>query len=139
MKSKKRKARSSVHSDTFRKAIRVAGARNSPCISDHVHLAPALAAVIRGLTDIEVREAIRAYESAIIRATSIESQVRYICLAIMAYAVMMRGVHTAWRYTYPPLLKQCARYSGTGAKYYVDDLRVFCEAALANTWPEVAA
>jgi hypothetical protein len=139
MTPQKQKGRPATRELTLKKAIRAAKLRSANRVCDHVALIPALAAIIGGLTNIEVREAIGAYESAIIRATSIELQMRYICLAITAYAVMMRGVHTAWRFTYPPLLKQCARYSGIGARYYVEDLRAFCEAVIAHIWPEILA
>lgn len=108
-------------------------------ISDYAHLIPAISTAIGSLTKDELRDAIGDYLSAIVYAKSVEEQVLYVCLAIVARAIWMRGIHTEWRLSLPATIKQHARYARLGFKYYVKDIRAFSEAALAHTWPEILA
>lgn len=108
-------------------------------ISDYAHLIPMISTAIGSLTNDELCDAIGDYLSAIGCAKSVEEQVIYVCLAIVSRAIWMRGVHTAWRLSLPSTIKQHARYARLGIKYYVKDIRAFCEATLAHTWPEILA
>ena len=108
-------------------------------ISDQAHRVPDLYAVIERANTANTPGAIYADLSAIMKAKSADEQVEHICRTIVAYAIRMRSVHTAWRCTLPAVIKQHAKYAGIGTKYYVDDMRLFCEEAIALTWPEVAA
>ncbi|MGC1547118.1 MAG: hypothetical protein WA777_01165 [Rhodanobacter sp.] len=139
MTPQKRKASSTSQPLTLKKATQAAKRRNATRISDHAHLIPALSATIGRLTDVELRDAMLVYWSAIVHAKSAEEQVRHICTAIVAHAVCMRGVHTGWPYTLPPMLKQHARYAKLGTTYYLDDMREFCAAAIAHPWQGFAA
>lgn len=138
MMSRQQKDQGIARQATLKKAIQAAKRRNANRISNYVHLIPAFHAVVGGLSQAELRDAMSGYWAAIVYASSVDEQMRYICLAIVAHAVWMRGVHTDWRNYLPSALKGQARSAGCRAKYYVEDMRVFCDAAIAHTWAEVA-
>lgn len=135
----KRKTHSISRPTTVKRAIQAAKQQSATRISNYTHLIPALSATIGRLTGVELRDAMHVYWSAIVYAKSAEEQVRHVCTAIAAHAVCMRGVHTDWHYTLPLMLKQHARYAGIGTRYCTDDMRAFCKAAIAHTWPETTA
>jgi hypothetical protein len=104
-----------------------------------VDVIPLFSRVIGNLSREERVQAMDDYFSGIMLAKSAEQQAKSICLAIVTFAVHLRGTDTSWRQTLPRSIERRARHAGLGTRCHVEDIRVLCDAAIAHNRQEFDA